>query len=255
MNKTLNAPATHSDAPPQADRLCTEMQSKVAHELRSLPPCCTEESPEPCLKDGVLRIGSGRWLTRPGQPIAVRNQGVAMEAPGGTAPLLRRMRMAFQPDHARLCVAVVSEEAWFADAKTPFVSALSVGNMPLNVVTSKLLLAPEQMRESGFLTRIVPLEPRRSLCMTRLKRGWAVTATAARVTRIPVAAGESLDVCPEALVAWSGAMPRTVGVKVPLTTLLSPRASAPVRLQFKGEAVVWLEGCAPFQRGFLRKNA
>lgn len=195
----------------------------------------------------------GDWITRPGQPVATLGAPPESHPLPGSQRGLRPLLGMRQPDCGHLCRVTLQDNGWFADARTPAVTRL-FAHLPINVVTDKLLLAPEEIRESGFLKRLIPLTSFRAFCVTRLKGGWVVVGTTSPVTAITVAAGEILTVRPEAIVAWCGASPQRFCPKIRLRDVVLPRPSADLYLQFSGEATVWVEGASPTAPQPFRKQ-
>lgn len=206
------------------------------------------------LMDGMVKASKGHWITRMNQPIAAEGGMPEAQPLRRHGTFFKTLFSVWEADRGRLCRLSLPAAGWFADAQTPIVTRINA-SLPLNVVTEKLLLAPEENRDGGFLKRVIPFTPKRAFCVTRLKRGWVITGTASTVTAIRVPAGEHLVVRPEALVAWNGSSPQPCAPLLPLRALVLPTKAPLTLLRFSGEATVWVEGLAPFATVKVTKKA
>ena len=212
------------------------------------------------IENGFAYVADGEWLAAPGQPCAVKGRAS-----------VKGLRGFIVPDRGTVCsVTVVGGEdskrttaresgaegetggrggrategsAWFADAERPFLTRLdALPDEDLNLVASKLLVAPAASRADARRYRPVPMSLKNSFAVTVFRSGWTVAATKSRVTRIALAEGETLTVAPSALVAWIGKDPTGFCPKLGLLDLLLPRSPRGFALNFHGPAVLWLEG-------------
>ena len=137
--------------------------------------------------------------------------------------------------------AETESRLWYAAQGRPFLTRLDLGER-VSVVAAKLLVAPKAARRRRGTVRIVPFSARNAIPFLELETGWAVAATASRVTRIVVGEDETLSVAPEAAVAWTGRRPNGFCPRLRLRDLLVPR-KARLRLRFFGPCIAWVEGC------------
>ena len=184
------------------------------------------------IANGFAYVAAGEWLAAPGQPCAVKGRAS-----------VKGLRGFIVPDRSAVCSVTVGGVAWFADAERPFLTRLdALPDEDLNLVASKLLVAPAASRAGARRYRPVPMSLKNSFAVTVFRAGWTVAATKSRVTRIALAEGETLTLAPSALVAWTGKDPTGFCPKLGLLDLLLPRSPRGFALDFHGPAVVWLEG-------------
>jgi len=186
----------------------------------------------PEIENGLAKVASGEWLMASAQPVATR----------GTAAV-RGQKGLFVPDRGVLRRVATSGEAWCGVASRPFLACLTaLPDENLSAVSAKVLLAPLAARTEAKVLRIVPMSFRAARCVTRFRRGWVVFATKSRVRRVAVADGETLNVRPEALVAWTGRDPTGSCPKLSVLDLFLPRGPKNLTYAFHGPSVVWFEG-------------
>lgn len=189
---------------------------------------------EAVLENGAAKICGGTWLMGCGQPAAF----FGTMARGGLKGFV-------VPDRAAVRVVTTSGEAWCADAEKPFLTRLSaLPDDPLNVVSSKLLVAPAGSRIGAKGLKLVPFSLRQATAVTQFRQGWAVLSTKSRVTRVVLEDGATLTVRPESLVAWVGKDPTGFCPKLTVLDILLPRGPKNLAYTFHGPAVVWFEGSA-----------
>ena len=189
---------------------------------------------EAVIENGAAKVEAGTWLAGRAQPAAFF----------GTAKL-SKLRGFIVPDRAAVNVVETSADAWCADAEKPFLIRLTaLPDEPLNVVSSKLLVAPASARVGARNLKVVPFSLRRNTVTTQFRQGWTVLATKTRVTRVALEDGATLTVRPEALVAWVGKPPTGFCPKLSLLDMLLPRGPRNLAYSFHGPAVVWFEGGA-----------
>ena len=193
---------------------------------------------EPLIANGMAKIAAGSWLTASDQPAA--NLGTATRA---------SLRGFIVPDRAAVRRLETTADAWCASAERPFLTHLAaLPDMPLSIVSRKLLVAPFEARVKGVSLRLIPLSFARALPVTQLQKGWAVMATRSRVTQLTLKDGETLAVRPEALVAWIGPKPTGFCPKLRLVDILLPRGPRNLSYSFHGPATVWFEGAEAERR-------
>lgn len=196
---------------------------------------------EAVLENGAAKVEAGTWLMGRAQPTAFF----------GTATR-RGLRGFIVPDRAAVNVVTTTGDAWCSDADRPFVVRLpALPDKPLNVVSGKILVAPERARVRGDNLKLVPFSFRRATAVTQFQQGWAVLATKSRVTRVALEDDGTLTVRPEALVAWVGPKPTGYCPRLKVLDLLLPRGPKNLAYTFHGPAVVWFEGSA--EQTFTRR--
>ena len=187
---------------------------------------------EAVVENGAAKVGAGTWLMGRAQPAACLGTAAVARLPGFRVP-----------DRARVNVVTTTGDAWCADAARPFLTRLpALPDEPLNVVSSKLLVAPADARTGARNLKLVPFSLRCDAVTTLLQKGWAVLSTRSRVTRVALADGGTLTVRPEALVAWVGNAPTGFCPRLTVLDLLLPRGPRNLSFTFHGPAVVWFEG-------------
>ena len=189
---------------------------------------------EALIENGAAKVPAGTWLCGRAQPAASLG-----------AAVVKGLRGFVVPDRAWVRTAEVSGAAWFASADAPFLTRLpALPDEPLNVVSSKVLVAPAKSRVGAKSLKLVPMSLRRATPATAFSFGWVVAATRSRVSRVALADGETLTVRPEALVAWIGKAPTGTCPRLTVIDLILPRGPKGLSYSFHGSAVVWLEGAS-----------
>jgi len=187
---------------------------------------------EAAIENGMAKVPAGKWLMSRLQPAA---------SFGSAA--VRSQRGLFVPDRAFALSVETSGAAWCADSKRPFLTRLAaLPDASLCVVSEKILVAPAESRVKARNVRLVPLSLRRTTAVTEFRFGWAVAATASRVTHVAVAEGETLTVRPESLVAWIGKDPTGYCPKLSALDMILPRQPGNLAFSFHGPCDVWFEG-------------
>ena len=193
------------------------------------------------IANGFAKTAAGEWLAAPGQPAAAFGRFTEKGLRGFLVPdraAVRRIEVARGASEE-------NSSLWFAAAERPFLTRLDAPpDDPLNLVSSKLLVAPVAARLGAQRIRPIPMSLRASFAVTSFRGGWAVAATASRVERIVVEAGQTLAVAPAALVGWIGKKPTGFCPRLGFLDLILPRTPRNFALDFHGEAVVWVEGAA-----------
>lgn len=186
--------------------------------------------------NGCAKVPAGDWLVGSAQPVASEARFQIKGLKGFVVPDRASVR-AFS--------AQGEGSVWFASAESPFLTRLdALPDEALSLVSAKLLLAPMGARVGARMVRPIPMSFRASFAVTELRGGWAVAATASRVTRVVVEEGKSLMVRPEAVVAWNGQAPTGFCPRLGLLDLILPRGPKNFALDFHGPSVVWFEGGA-----------
>lgn len=189
---------------------------------------------EAVLENGAAKVEAGTWLTGRAQPTAFYGTATRSGLKGFIVP-----------DRAAVQVVATTGDAWCAQAERPFVIRLSaLPDEPLNVISSKLLVAPAEARIGAKSLKLVPFSLLRATAVTQFQKGWAVLATRSRVTRTVLEDGGTLTIRPEALAAWIGKMPTGFCPKLTVLDVLLPRGPKNLAYTFHGPAVVWFEGSA-----------
>lgn len=187
---------------------------------------------EVTIANGCVEAPAGTWLTGDVQPVACRN-----------TVTVRSLKGLIVPDRASLKVVTSSGTVWCADQRRPFLTRLdALPDEKLSLVSAKLLIAPFEARVGSRNVKLIPMSFRGVTRVTELQSGWAVAATAGRVTRVALTEGESLMVRPEAVVAWVGRDPTGFCPKLTLLDMLLPRGPKRLAFSFHGPSVVWFEG-------------
>jgi len=201
------------------------------------------EKPEtislPVIENGLARVGAGEWLASPAQPVAATGAATICGQKGFVVP-----------DRNSLSVVRTADTAWFGSAERPFLTLLTaLPDVDLCATSDKVLLAPLPTRVGAKSFKLVPMSLRFARPVTSFRFGWIVLATRSRVTRTVLADGETLNVRPEALVAWMGNDPTGSCPKLSVLDLLLPRGPKNLTYSFHGPATVWFEGgCNPIRR-------
>ena len=187
---------------------------------------------EATIESGFAHVTGGTWLLGVSQPAAYR--GALRD---------RRMGGWIVPDRGRLRSVELSGTASCSDAKRPFLARIDCADT-LSVVSERILVAPAASRTGSQLVRVVPMSFRHALAVTEFRNpGWAVTATASRVTRFVLEEGEVLSVRLESVVAWTTRRPTGHCPRLAMRDILIPRRRAKsLWLNFYGPGVVWAEG-------------
>lgn len=187
---------------------------------------------EAIIDSGFAKVEAGDWLCGRSQPAACCGMVTVSGLKGFVVP-----------DRAWVSKASVSASSWFGAADTPFLTRLdALPDEPLNLVSSKLLVAPFSARIGAESLKLVPMSFQRTTPVTNFRTGWAVAATRSRVSRVSLGDGETLTVRPEALVAWTGRKPTGFCPKLSVWDILLPRGPKCLTYSFHGPAVVWFEG-------------
>lgn len=193
---------------------------------------------EAFIENGAARVAAGEWLMGAAQPVASRARAD-----------VRLLRGFIVPDRSAVRRVASAGEMWCAAAEGPFLTRLTaLPDEPLQLVSAKLLVAPFESRVGAKALKLVPLSFARATAVTAFKGGWVVAATRSRVSKVDVAEGETLQVRPEALVAWIGKDPTGFCPKLGVWDLLLPRGPKNLAYSFHGPAVVWFEGAQALVR-------
>lgn len=194
---------------------------------------------EATIENGFAKVAAGDWLMGQAQPAA--SLGVTV---------VKGLRGLFVPDRT-LVRAVSSEgEAWCAAADAPFITRLdALPDQSLKLVSAKLLVAPRTARVGAKSVKLVPFSFNRAMPVTEFRLGWAVAATRSRVMRRVLEEGETMNVRPEAVVAWIGPEPTGFCPRLSFWDILLPRPPTRLSFTFHGPSVVWFEGSSrPVER-------
>jgi hypothetical protein len=185
---------------------------------------------EPRIENGFAAVEAGSWLVGRGQPAAALGKFSVGQLKGFIVP-----------DRRELFVLQNGGEAFLAAGERPFLSHL-VSVEKLNVVSSKILVAPLEARKEAKLLKLVPFSFRETMAVTRFASGWVVSATKSRLKRIVLGDGEVLCARREAAVAWTGKDPVGTAGRIRLRDMLLPKKQVALALDFYGPQVVWVEG-------------
>lgn len=200
---------------------------------------------EAVIENGFARVASGDWLMGRFQPAATL----------GTARV-RGLKGFIVPDRATVRFVACDGDCWCGAAERPFLTRLdALPDVTLSLVSAKLLVAPGASRTGARCLKPVPLSMMRAMPVTEFRGGWAVAATASRVTRVPLADGATLTVRAESVVAWTGSAPSGFCPRLSLLDILLPRGPRELAWRFHGPGVVWFEGgreAAVRRRGWRR---
>lgn len=187
---------------------------------------------EATIENGAAKVPAGKWLMSRLQPVASLGSAT-----------VRSQRGLFVPDRAFALLAETSGAAWCSDSKRPFLTRLvALPDKSLCVVSGKILVAPAESRVGARNVKLVPMSFRRSTTVSEFRFGWAIAATAGRVTHVAVADGETITVRPEALVAWIGKDPTGFCPKLSALDMFLPRQPKNLAFSFHGPCDVWFEG-------------
>lgn len=194
---------------------------------------------EAMIENGFAKVAAGDWLMGQAQPAA--SLGLT---------LVKGLKGLFVPDRAALRVVSTSGEAWCAAADAPFLTRLdALPDQSLKLVSAKLLVAPQAARVGARAIKLIPFSFNRAMSVTEFRLGWAVAATCSRVRRQTLGEGDTLNVRPEAVVAWIGADPTGFCPRLSFWDILLPRPPQGLSLSFHGPSVVWFEGSSrPVER-------
>jgi len=187
---------------------------------------------EATIENGAAKVPAGKWLTGRFQPTASLGPSV-----------VRSLRGFVVPDRALVRSVETTRDAWCSASDRPFLTRLAaLPDESLCLVSAKLLVAPLESRTGARSLKLVPFSFSRATPVTEFRFGWAVAATAGRVTRVAVGEGDTLTVRPEALVAWIGKAPTGFCPKLSVLDILLPRGPKNLSYSFHGPCVVWFEG-------------
>lgn len=189
---------------------------------------------EAVIESGFARVAAGDWLMGRSQPVAF---GGRADAAG--------LRGFLVPDRAAVRRVRLSGEARCASSDAPFLTRLdALPDVPLRLVSAKLLVAPFEARTGARAVRLVPMSLSRTLAVTEFRKGWAVAATRGRVARVALEDGATLTVRPEAVVGWVGNDPTGFCPRLSVLDMILPRPPKNLAFSFHGPVTVWFEGAA-----------
>ncbi len=187
---------------------------------------------EAVIENGCARVAGGEWLMGLSQPTAARG-----------AAQVKGLKGLFVADRACVRAVTAAGDCWCAAQERPFLTRFdALPDVPLALVSGKLLVAPLAARTGARGVKLVPFSFSRSTPVTEFQMGWAVAATRSRVARVALADGETLAVRPEAVVAWIGKDPTGFCPKLSVWDVLLPRGPQNLTYTFHGPATVWFEG-------------
>ena len=200
---------------------------------------------ETVFESGFARVEAGDWLMGLSQPAATLG-----------AVRARGLKGFLVPDRACVRAVACSGASWCGAADRPFLTRLdALPDATLSLVSSKLLVAPLAARTGARCRKPVPLSLMRVTPVTEFRSGWAVAATAGRVTRVALEDGATLTVRTECVVAWTGNAPTGFCPRLSVLDILLPRGPRELAWRFHGPSVVWFEGsreAVPVRRGWRR---
>lgn len=189
---------------------------------------------EALIENGFAKVVAGDWLMGRDQPSACLGRA--------TVGCLRGFVV---PDRAEVRRVSCTGQAWCGSADRPFLTRLdALPDVPLNLVSKKLIVAPLAARAGARRVKLVPFSFSRSAAVTEFRQGWAVAATRSRVTRVALDDGATLTVRAECVVAWTGPKPTGFCPKLSILDILLPRGPRNLAWNFHGPSVVWFEGSA-----------
>lgn len=187
---------------------------------------------EATIENGFATVAAGDWLMGRSQPVAFSDRAE-----------VKGLKGFIVPDRAAVQTVRLSGEGRCASADAPFLTRLdALPDVPLKLMSGKLLVAPFGARCGARSLRLVPLSFSRAFAVTEFKGGWAVAATRGRVTRVSLEDGGTLVVRPEAVVAWIGKDPSGFCPKLSVLDIILPRSPRNLAFTFHGPATVWFEG-------------
>lgn len=187
---------------------------------------------EATFENGFAKVAAGDWLMGRSQPAACLGSATAKGLKGFIVP-----------DRACVRAVTCAGDAWCGAADRPFLTRLdALPDVPLVLVSAKLLVAPFGARAGARCVKLVPFSFNRATPVTEFKLGWAVAGTKSRVTRVALEDGATLTVRPESMVAWTGKDPTGFCPKLSVLDILLPRGPRTLAWNFHGPCVVWFEG-------------
>lgn len=185
---------------------------------------------EPKIENGFATVEAGSWIVGRGQPSAALGKFSVASLKGFIVS-----------DRRDLSVMKNEAEAFLSSGDRPFLTHL-VSVEKLNVVSSKVLVAPFEARKESKLLKLIPFSLREAMAVTRFSLGWVVMATRSRLKRIVLKEGDVLCVRRDAAVAWTGNDPVGVAGRIRLRDIFLPKKPVSLALDFYGPQVVWVEG-------------
>ena len=189
---------------------------------------------EAMIESGFATVAAGDWLMGRSQPVAFFGRAE-----------VKGLRGFVVPDRAAVRQVQLSGEGRCASSDAPFLTRLdALPDVPLRLMSEKLLVAPFGARCGARSLRLVPLSFSRAFAVTEFEGGWAVAATRGRVARVALEDGGTLTVRPEAVVAWIGKDPSGYCPKLSILDIVLPRSPRNLAFTFHGPATVWFEGAS-----------
>lgn len=187
---------------------------------------------EALIENGCAKVQAGEWLMGRSQPVAC------------TGPYQKLgLRGFIVQDRSHLVEVRSQHDLYCASADKPFLCRLdALPDEKLNVISSKLLVAPKESRVGARCVKIIPMCFKRAMPVTEFQKGWVIASTRGRAMRVAVKENETLMVNPESVIAWIGKDPTGFCPKLGIMDILLPRGPRELAFSFHGPCTIWFEG-------------